>query len=265
MKLVRQSIWIFFFCSFLDARIFTSSDGVRKIEASITAYDQNLKMVSILRKDGKSFRSELTSFSQPDQQYILKWSEGRQENYLYVGKEYPGHLEMFQKVLDAGGIGYGPFFPNDSSRTQVMIAQGPSPFLAWVNGFEQLKKSYGKFFATQITFDLVRDKWRARISFQASRSSRVNSSLETVPSASAYGLTSVGGPILYQQTRNIVVVGEKPDPNSVVVLPRNSSPVYINPFKRGVRMNGSGITSGGYNSSNRTFRNQAGATIQISR
>ena len=125
MKLVRYSIWIFFFCSFLDARIFTSSDGVRKIEASITAYDQNLKMVSILRKDGKSFRSELTSFSQPDQQYILKWSEGRQENYLYVGKEYPGHLEMFQKVLDAGGIGYGPFFPNDSSRTPVMIARAP--------------------------------------------------------------------------------------------------------------------------------------------
>ena len=81
-------------------------------------------MVSILRKDGKSFRSE-HAFSQPDQQYILKWSEGRQENYLYVGKEYPGHLEMFQKVLDAGGIGYGPFFPNDSSRTQVMIWTPP--------------------------------------------------------------------------------------------------------------------------------------------
>ena len=133
MKLVRHSVWIFFFCFFLDARIFTSSDGVRKIEASITAYDQNLKMVSILRKDGKSFRSELTSFSQSDQQYILKWSEGRQENYLYVGKEYPGHLEMFQKFLILEELDMGHSFqtiPVNSGYDRSL------PFLAWVNGFE---------------------------------------------------------------------------------------------------------------------------------
>ena len=73
------------------------------------------------------FRSELTSFSQSDQQYILKMVRGKAGELSLYGYEYPGHLEMFQKVLDAGGIGYGPFFPNDSSRASGYDCTGPSP------------------------------------------------------------------------------------------------------------------------------------------
>ena len=91
----------------MEARTFTSADGVRKIVASITAYDKKSGVVSITRKDGKSFNSKLSSFSVEDQAYTLKWLEGATENYLYVGKEYPGHLQIFLQILNSGGVGYG--------------------------------------------------------------------------------------------------------------------------------------------------------------
>lgn len=264
MRFGRYILGLLLLCSFLEARIFTSADGIRKMEASITAHDPKSKVVSILRKDGKSFHSSLTSYSEADQKYILKWSAGRRENYLYVGKEYPGHLAMFQKILDAGGVGYGPVYLNGSNLTQVITGQGPTPFLAWVNGYDQLNRTRGRF-ATQINFELIQNKWRARIRFQASQSVSRNSGFEVVRSGNAYGLTRVGGPVLYQQPRQMVVVGENVDPNSILVLPRSPSLVYVNPFKGGVRMNGAGISQGGFTGTTRSFSNQAGITIQVNR
>ena len=63
----------------------------------------------------------------------------------------------------------------------------------------------------------------------------------------------------------MVVVGENVDPNSILVLPRSPSPVYVNPFKGGVRMKGAGISQGGFTGSTRSFNNQAGITIQVNR
>ena len=265
MKSGRYILGLMLLCSFLEARIFTSADGIRKMEASITAYDPKSKVVSIVRKDGKSFHSSLTSYSEADQKYILKWSAGRRENYLYVGKEYPGHLAMFQKILDAGGVGYGPVYLNGSADlTPFIECWGPTPFLAWVNGYDQLNRTRGRF-ATQINFELIRNNWRARIRFHASRSVSRNSGFEVIRSENVYGLTRVGGPVLYQQPRQVVVVGENVNPNSVLVLPPSPSPVYVNPFKAGVRMDGAGISQGGLTGSTRSFRNQVGVTIQVNR
>ena len=264
MKFGRYILGLWFICSFLDARTFTSSDGIRKMEASITAYDPKSKVVSIVREDGKSFQSSLTSYSQADQKYILKWSAGRRENYLYVGKEYPGHLAMFQKILDAGGVGYGPAYLNRSDLTPFITGMGPTPFLAWVNGYEQMNRARGRF-ATQINFDLIQNKWRARIRFKASRSVSRNSGFEVIRSGNTHGLTRVGGPVLYQQPRQMVVIGENVEPNSILVLPRSPSPVYVNPFKGAVRINGTGISQGGFTGSTRSFNNQAGITFQVNR
>ena len=74
------------------ARTFTSSDRVRKIEATLVGFDEESEIVSIRREDGRSFNSKLSAFSAADQAYVLKWLEGTKENYLVVGREYPGHL-----------------------------------------------------------------------------------------------------------------------------------------------------------------------------
>jgi hypothetical protein len=63
----------------------------------------------------------------------------------------------------------------------------------------------------------------------------------------------------------MVVIGENVDPNSVLVLPRSPSSVYVNPFKGGVRMDGASISQGGFTGSTQSFRNQAGITIQVNR
>ena len=99
----------------------------------------------------------------------------------------------------------------------------------------------------------------------AVRSVTRSPSLEIMPSANAYGLQSVGGPILYQPGRKVVVVGSNPDPNSVIVLPRTSAPVYVNPMNSGMRLRGSGISNGGFSGSNRTFINGAGISLRVRR
>jgi hypothetical protein len=206
----------------MEARTFTSADGVRKIVASITAYDKKSGVVSITRKDGKSFNSKLSSFSVEDQAYTLKWLEGATENYLYVGKEYPGHLQIFLQILNSGGVGYGQTVLYQPGLPPVAIGTGPTPFLAWVDGYDKLGRAYSRFNATRINFDLIENNWRASISFQASRSVTQNTGTVLIPSGNLYGMPSVGGPILYQQPQRIVVLGKNQNPNSMIVLPRRS-------------------------------------------
>ena len=265
MPFLKHIIILFLLNSFLQARTFTSSDGVRKIEASITSYDEKTEIVSIVRNDGKSFNSKLSSFSANDQAYVLKWLEGTKENYLYVGKEYPGHLQMYLKILNSGGIGYGQTILNRPGMTPVIIGNGATPFLAWVDGYNKLDQAYGQFNATSINFDLIEKNWRASISFQAGRSFMQSPGVTVVPSGNLYGLPSVSGPILYQQPQRIVIMGKNPDPNAVLVLPRGPAPVFINPYTGGMNMNGVGINGGGYSGVTRTYSRGSGISVRINR
>jgi hypothetical protein len=265
MPFLKHIIILFLLNSFLQARTFTSSDGVRKIEASITSYDEKTEIVSIVRNDGKSFNSKLSSFSANDQAYVLKWLEGTKENYLYVGKEYPGHLQMYLKILNSGGIGYGQTILYRAGMAPVIIGNGTTPFLAWVDGYNKLDQAYGRFNATSINFDLIEKNWRASISFQVGRSFMQSPGVTVIPSGNLYGLPSVSGPILYQQPQRIVIMGKNPDPNAVLVLPRGPAPVFINPYTGGMNMNGVGINGGGYSGDTRTYSRGSGISVRINR
>jgi hypothetical protein len=265
MSYFKAISWFFFLISFSDARTFTSSDGVRKMEASISAFDEKSEVVSIIRKDGKSFNSKISSFSVGDQQYILNWLEGTKENYLYVGKEYPGHLQMFLKIVNAGGVGYGQTILYQPGQAPVVIGNGATPFLAWVNGYNKLDRSFSRFNATRVNFDLIKDNWRASISFQTGRSMTQNTGVAVIPSGNFYGLPSVGGPIIYQQPQRVVILGNNPGANSVLVLPRGPAPVFVNPYTGGMNMNGNGISGGGYSGMTRTYSRGTGISVRINR
>ena len=265
MSILKQIIILLLLTSLLEAHTFTSADGIRKIEASIISYDENSEIVSIVRNDGKNFNSKLSSFSAEDQVYVLKWLEGTKENYLYVGKEYPGHLQMYLKILNNGGIDYGQTILYRTGMPPVIIGNGASPFLAWVDGYNKLEKTYGRFNATKVNFDLIEKNWRASISFQASRSIRQSNGVTIVPSRNFYGLPSVGGPILYQQPQRVVIMGKNPDKNSVLVLPRSPAPVFINPYTGGMNMNGVSANNGGYSGVTRTYSRGTGISVRINR
>ena len=251
--------------TFCDARTFTSSDGIRKIQATVTAFNEKTKIVSILRNDGRVFKSKLSSFSLEDQKYVLNWFEGANENYLYIGKQYPGHLKMFLKILNAGGIGYGQTILLQQGLDPVVIGNGISPFLAWVDGYNKLENVFERFNVTKVNFDLIDDNWQANISYQTSRRITQNGGLTVIPSGNLYGLTSVGGPILYQQPQNIVLIGKNQNPNSVVILPRGPAPVFINPYGGGVRMNGTSVTNPSYSTLSRGQSQGVGISIRINK
>ena len=249
----------------MEARTFTSADGVRKIVASITAFDKKSGVISIIRKDGKSFNSKLSSFCIEDQAYALKWLEGTTENYIYVGKEYPGHLQMFLKILNSGGMGYGQSTLYQPGLPPVVVGNGSTPFLAWVDGYDKLDSAFGQFNATRISFDLIEDNWRASISFQVGRSVNQNTGVVVVPTGNLYGMPSVGGPILYQQPKKIVILGKNQNPNSLIVLPRGPAPVFVNPYSGGININGMAVSNGGYSGVTRTHSRGMGISIQINR
>ena len=71
-----------------------------------------------------------------------------------LARNIPLIWKCFKKFLMLEELDMGHSFQTIPVELEFMIARS-LPFLAWVNGFERLKKSYGKFFATQITFDLV--------------------------------------------------------------------------------------------------------------
>jgi hypothetical protein len=147
----------------------------------------------------------------------------------------------------------------------VIIGNGASPFLAWVDGYNKLEQTYGRFNATKVNFDLIEKNWRASISFQASRSLRQSNGVTIVPSGNFYGLPSVAGPILYQQPQRVVIMGKNPDKNSVLVLPRGPAPVFINPYTGGMNMNGVSANNGGYSGVTRTYSRGTGISVRINR
>ena len=115
---------------------------------------------------------------------------------------------MFIKILNAGGIGYGQTILFQPGLPPVVIGNGTSPFLAWVNGYDKLQNVYDQFSVSRINFDLIENNWRASISYQTGRSIKQNSGLAFIPSSNFYGLPSVAGPILYQQPQKIVILGK---------------------------------------------------------
>ena len=247
------------------SRTFTSSDGVRKIEATLIRFDEKTEVVSIRRADGRPFNSKLSTFSAEDQAYVLKWVEGTKENYLYVGKEYPGHLQMYLKILNAGGIGYGQTVLYGPGYAPIVVGNGPTPFLAWVDGYDRLGQTYDRFNVSQVSFDLVKENWQARIAFRAGRSLAANTGVAVVPSGNLYGLSSVGGPILYQQPQRVVILNGNQARNQVLVLPRGPAPVFVNPFNGGVRMSGFGVSGAGLSTSSRSFSRGGGISVRINR
>ncbi len=261
MPFLKHVILLFALTTISQAHTFTSSDGVRKIEASITSYDEKSKIVSIIRIDGKSFNSKLSSFSAKDQVYILKWLEGTKENYLYVGKEYPGHLQMYLKILNSGGIGYGQTILYRPGLAPVIIGNGATPFLAWVDGYNKLDQAYGRFNAISINFDLIEKNWRASISFRTGRTLTQSTGVTIVPTGNLYGLASVSGPILYQQPQRVVIMGKDSEQNSLLILPRGPAPVFINPYSGSMNMNGVGVNAKGYSG----YSRGNGISIRINR
>ena len=265
MKIFMVALVVLFSSLSAWSRTFTSSDGVRKIEATLIGFDEKTDVVSIQRADGRSFNSKLSAFSASDQAYVMRWLEGTRENYLYVGKEYPGHLQMYLKILNAGGIGYGQTVLYGPGYAPIVIGNGATPFLAWVDGYDRLGRTYDRFNATQVSFDLVKDNWQARIAFRAGSNRTINTGTTYLPSGNLYGISSVGGPILYQQPQRIVVVNGNPANNQILVLPRGPAPVFVNPFGGGMRMSGFGVSGAGLSTSSRSFSRGGGISVRINR
>lgn len=265
MGILKIILCALFTLSFVSARTFTSSDGIRKIEATITAFDKKAEIVSITRKDGILFNTNLSFFSGEDQTFIKKWSKGVSENYLYFSKEYPGHLNLFLKLLNSGRVGYSQTILYQPGIQPVIIGNGQTPFLAWVEGYNKLSNEFESFNVTNLNFDLTKNNWKARISFQSRQTITQSSGLTIIPPSNFYGLPSVGGPILYQQQQRIVVLGKNQNTNNVIVLPRGPSPVYINPYNGGSSVKGIGFNNPSYYGLSRNKSKSSGISIQINR
>ncbi len=265
MKIFMVALAVLFSSLSVWSRTFTSSDGVRKIEASLIGFDEKTDVVSIQRADGRSFNSKLSAFSSSDQAYVIRWLEGTKENYLFVGKEYPGHLQMYLKILNAGGIGYGQTVLYGPGYAPIVIGNGPTPFLAWVDGYNRLGQTYDRFNTTQVSFNLVKENWQARIAFRAGNAVAMSRGTAYLPSGNLYGISSVGGPILYQQPQRIVILNGNQAGGQVIVMPRGPAPVFVNPFGYGMRMSGFGVSGAGLTTSSRSFSQRGSIGVRINR
>ena len=99
MRYLFSAFLLAAFATPLFGRVFTSADGVRKIDASVISYDEESEIVKIRRKDGRIFESAISLFSGVDQTYVLRWQTGSKESYFIYGKQYPGHLQLLIKIL----------------------------------------------------------------------------------------------------------------------------------------------------------------------
>tara|TARA_B100000959_G_scaffold254062_1_gene285443 strand:- start:210 stop:917 length:708 start_codon:yes stop_codon:yes gene_type:complete len=235
------------------------------MDASILSYDEESQIVKIRRKDGRIFESAISLFSGVDQTYILRWSDGAKESYFFYGKEYPNHLHLLIKMLNSGGVGYGQTVLYGPWYSPMVIGYGNTPFLAWVNGYDRLARTHTRFNTTGVTFDLVKDNWQASIAFRSARTITTGMGGVVVGGPSWVGIPSVSGPILYQQSQRIIINGTPPAYSPIIVLPRGPSPVYVNPFRGGVMMNGVGLGGGGLVSSSRGFSSGGGISVRINR
>lgn len=209
------------------SRTFTSSDGLHTIEATLLAVDKPSHTVTIRRSDGRSFRAELSAFSSSDQAYAYDWLKGTKENYLSVGREYPSHLKIYLKLLKSGRIDYGYMLPNGKSLATHFYGHGPTPFLAWVDGYNRKDQSIERFHATQLSFDLINGNWEVWIDFRTGTSTEFRSESPYIGAGSFYGMTSVTGPSLYRQPQKIIYLNQNKNRGPSFVLPHGRAPVLF--------------------------------------
>ena len=247
------------------SRTFTSSDGLHTIEATLLAVDKPSQTVTIRHSDGRSFRAELSAFSSSDQAYAYDWLKGTKENYLSVGREYPSHLKIYLKLLESGQTGYGEVLPSNHIHSLTSYGYGQTPFLAWVQGYDQLGHEYKRINAKRVSFDLVHGNWQAWIAFRTDTSSAVRS-MKSYPSAVTFpSITRVNGPILYQQPQRVIYLNQNHTHKPVIVLPRGSAPAYLNSFGEGLGSQGLGGSLGGWGISSNSFSRGGSLAVRIAR
>ena len=93
---------------------------------------------------------------------------------------------MYFKILNSDGIGYGQTILSRPGMAPLIIGNGATPFLAWVDGYNKLDQAYGRFNATSINFELIEKNWRASISFQTGRLLMQSPGVAVVPSGNLY-------------------------------------------------------------------------------
>lgn len=195
MTIITLILSILFFALSVQSQTFTSSDGLRKIVAKITAYEESSEVVSIIRSDGIPFRTKISNFSRKDRAYVLGWKKGTIENFLSVGREYPYHLRLYLELLNSGKIG----FNQDSCKGPIVVGIGSSPFLAWVDGYDKLVGKYGSHYrSTSIFYNFNHGGWQAGILIQPNRSSASLQTSDFPITTQLGGLQRARGPILHQ-------------------------------------------------------------------
>ena len=77
----------------------------------------------------------------------------------------------------------------------------------------------------------------------------------------------VGGPILHQQPNNVIIINHPPAMagGQVIMLPRPASPVFVNPFGGGIRLNGVTMGTSGYVGSTNSFSRGGGISVRLSK
>ncbi len=202
----------------LQSRTFTSSDGVRKIDADITSFDEIGKVVSIIRSDGRTYYSKLSNFHPNDQSYVIEWKKGKKENQLAFSRKYPTHVQKYLKLLRSGKIR----FSNGFSKDAFILGNGSSPFRAWINGYDHLNSRYDTCFqSTAVFFDLRNGNWTAKISFQTDQSIRRYQVLNYHENLYFKRFPRLKGAILLQSQNPIHIVGPNiKNRHSVFTLPK---------------------------------------------
>lgn len=256
-----------FFSAYISSpsRTFTSSDGLRTIDATLLTVNEASKTITIRRSDGKSFHANLSAFSYSDQAYARQWLKGKKENYLLVGREYPSHLKIYLRLLESGQIGYGEAVPSNHVHSLASYGYGQTPFLAWVQGYDQLGQEYKRINAKRVSFDLVHGSWQAWIAFRKDTYSAVRS-MKSYPSTVTFpSITRVNGPILYQQPQQVIYLNQNHTHKPVIVLPRGFAPAYLNSFGEGLGSQGLGGSLGGWGISSNSFSRGGSLAVRIAR
>ena len=246
-------------------RTFVSADGKRAIKATLLGYDLKKGTVKIRRYDGKVFTSALSMYSRSDQAYVLRWNDGKRENYAYYGREYPGHLKLFMKLLEEGNVGYGQTIIYGATHAPIVLGNGATPFLAFVNGYDMLATRNQRADVAGVTFNLQKKNWQASIGLRSMRSIATGVGAPMVIGTNVAAFQSVRGPILYQQPRNIVIVNQPAFGAPVIMMPRQPAPVFVNPYGGGFMMNGVTMGGGGFMGSSSSFSRGGGLSIRISK
>jgi len=246
-------------------RTFVSADGKTAISATLLDYDPDKEMVKIRRHDGKVFTNALSMYSRSDQAFVLRWNDGKRENYAFYGRQYPGHLKLFLKLLEEGNVGYGQTILYGPTQPPIILGNGSTPFLAFVNGYDMLAARNQRADVTGITFNLNKKNWQARIALQSMRSTVASVGAPIMVGGNLATIQSVSGPILYQRPSNIVIVNPPAFGAPVIMMPRQPAPVFVNPYRGGFMMNGVTMGGGGVIGSSSSFSRGGGLSIRISK